>query len=132
MKGPNEARTWISTPLVLRNGARIENVLETALEFVEQDGSYRSYDLAPVGHDNVLTEADIRVANAMIARMSPRVIAGIYARAPAINAALADTPPSASLVAPFDAVPWHELEELMRAIQGIPEVKLARQTKCAA
>ena len=116
-------------PLVLRNGVRIENVLETALEFVEQDGSYRGYDLAAVEQDDVLTEADIRVANAMIARMSPRVIADIYSRAPAIDAALARIPVSASLVAPADAVPWPGLEELMRAMQGIPEVKLARQTK---
>jgi len=57
-------------PLVLRNGARIENVLESALELIEKDSSYRSYDLAAVAQDDVLTEADIRVANAMIARMS--------------------------------------------------------------
>ena len=93
-------------PLVLRNGTRIENVLETALEFVDEDGSYQSYDLAPVKQDNVLTEADIRVANAMIARMSPRVIAGIYARAPVINAALAKIPASATLTAPADAIQW--------------------------
>ena len=116
-------------PLVLRNGTRIENVLETALEFVEQDGSYRSYDLAPVNQDNVLTEADIGVANAMIARMSPQVIARIYAEAPAISIALTKIPASSSLTAPADAVPWGALEELMRAMQGIPEVKLARQTK---
>lgn len=79
--------------------------------------------------DDVLTEADIRVANAMITRMSPRVIAGIYARAPIINAALTQIPASASLVAPSDAVPWQALEELMRAMQGIAEIKLARQTK---
>jgi hypothetical protein len=116
-------------PLILRNGTRIENVLDTALEFVDQDGSYRSYDLAPVKQDNVLTEADIRVANAMIARMSPRVIAGIYARAPVINAALAKIPASATLTAPADAIPWERLKELIQAMQGIPEVKLARQTK---
>lgn len=116
-------------PLVLRNGTRIENVLETALQFVEQDGSYRAYDLAPVKQDDVLTEGDIRVANAMIARMSPRVIAGIHARTPLINAALAQIGATTSLAAPSDAIPWHALEELMRAMQGIPEVKLARQTK---
>ncbi len=116
-------------PLLLRNGTRIENVLETALEFVEKDSSYRSYDLAAVEQDDVLTEADIRVANAMIARMSPRVIAGFYARAPVIDAALAQIPMSASLVAPADLVPWQALEGLIRAMQGIPEVKLARQTK---
>jgi hypothetical protein len=116
-------------PLVLRNGTRIENALETALEFIEQDSSYRSYDLAPVQQDDVLTEADISVANAMIARMSPQVIARIYQRAPVINVALAQIPASASLAESSDSIPWQPLEELMRAMQGIPEVKLARQTK---
>jgi Family of unknown function (DUF6308) len=116
-------------PLVLRNGTRIERVLDTALEFLKQDSSYRGYDLAPVKQDDVLTEADIKVANAMIARMSPRVIARIYRRAPAVNAALAQLPSAASLADPLDSIPWEALEELMRAMQGIAEVKLARQTK---
>ncbi len=116
-------------PLVLRNGTRVENVLGTALEFLQQDSSYRSYDLAPVKQDDVLTEADIRVANAMIARMSQQVIASIHLRAPIINAALARVPPGATLAVATDAIPWQELEELMGAMQGIPEVKLARQTK---
>lgn len=116
-------------PLVLRNGTRIENPLERALQFLEQDSSYLKYDLAEVQQDDVLTEADIRVANAMIARMSPQVIARIHERAPAINAALARIPTSASLAASADAIPWEALEELMEAMDGIPEVKLARQTK---
>jgi hypothetical protein len=115
--------------IVLRNGTRIDDALGMALEFVEHDGSYQSYDLARVEQDDVLTESDIRVANAMIARMSPRVIADIYARAPVINYALAHVPPSASLAAADDAIPWRALEELMRAIDGIAEVRLARQTK---
>lgn len=114
---------------MLRNGRRIENVLETALEFLEQDSSYLNYDLAHVEQDDVLTEADIRVANAMIARMSPQVIARIYERAPVINAVLAEIPSSSSLAAAADAIPWQALEELIQAMQGIPEVKLARQTK---
>jgi hypothetical protein len=116
-------------PIVLRNGALIEDVLETALEFVVHDGSYQSYDLASVEQDAVLTESDIRVANAMIARMSARAIADIFERAPVINAALAQIPPSASLAVTEDEVPWRALEELMRAMDGIPEVRLARQTK---
>jgi len=116
-------------PLILRNGVRIDNVLEMALEFVAHDGSYQTYDLARVKQDDTLTEADIRVANAMIARMSPRVVAGIYARAPVINAALRRVPASASLSAPDDAVPWDALEHLLRAVDGIPEVGLPRQTK---
>jgi hypothetical protein len=119
----------VPPPIVLRNGTRIEDALEMALDFVEHDGSYQSYDLAPVAQDDVLSESDIRVANAMIARMSPRVIADIYARAPVINAALGHVPPSASLAIAEDAIPWRALEELMRAMDRIPEVRLARQTK---
>lgn len=122
--------TGTSLPtIVLRSDVRIESPLELALDFVERDGSYQSYDKAAVAQDDVLTESDIRVANAMIARMSPRIMAGIYARAPVINAALAEIPPSASLAAPDDAIPWPALERLMRAMDGIPEVRLARQTK---
>lgn len=116
-------------PISLRNGTRIEDPLGTALEFIRIDHSYRRYDLAPVAQDNSLTEADIRVANSMVARMSPAVIAGIYARADVINSALAKIPSGATLAAPEADIPWGALEELMRAMQGIPEVKLARQTK---
>jgi hypothetical protein len=116
-------------PLVLRNGTRIEAVLQTALDFLDQDTSYRNYDLADVQEDDVLTEADISVANAMIARMSPEVIARIYQRAPVINAALAQVPRRASLAEPPASIPWQAIEELMRAMEGITEVKLARQTK---
>jgi hypothetical protein len=116
-------------PLVLRNGTRIEAVLQTALDFLDQDSSYRNYDLADVQEDDVLTEADISVANAMIARMSPEVIARIYQRVPVINAALAQVPRRASLAEPPSSIPWQAIEELMRAMQRIPEVKLARQTK---
>lgn len=116
-------------PIVLRSGIRIERALEMALDFVERDGSYQAYDLASVKQDDVLTESDIRVANAMIARMSPRVIAGIYARARVINSALEQIPASATLAVADGAIPWRALEELMRAMDGIPEVRLARQTK---
>jgi len=61
--------------------------------------------------------------------MSPQVISRIFERAPAINAALARIPASASLTSPADEIPWQALEELMQAMDGIPEVKLARQTK---
>ena len=116
-------------PLVLRNGTRIEDVLEAALEFIASDGSYQHYDLARVEQDNELTEADIRVANAIIARMSPRVRAGIYARASAINGALERIPTSVSLVDDESVIPWLALAELFRVMDGIPEVRLPRQTK---
>lgn len=81
--------------LTLRNGVTIDDPLATALEFVAQDSSYLKYDLALVTHDDVLTLADVQIANWMIARMSRQVIDGIYARADAVNAALALIPPTA-------------------------------------
>lgn len=56
-------------------------------------------------------------------------MAGISARSSAIGAALRDIPTSASLVADETAIPWTALEELFRVLDGIPEVRLARQTK---
>jgi Family of unknown function (DUF6308) len=116
-------------PLTLRNGATVNDPLATALEFIAQDSSYKKYDLAPVAHDSELTLEDIRVGNWMIARMSPQVMKGIYARSSEINSALAEIPPSATLAAPNDAVSWRALTSLMQAIHGAPEVGLARATK---
>jgi hypothetical protein len=65
----------------------------------------------------------------MIARMSRRVIEGIYARSDRINTALALIPPTATLVAPEDDVPWSGLGALMGAVHGAPEVGLPRATK---
>src|SRR5262249_56636074 len=86
-RAPGGVTAMPVAPLLLRNGMRVERPFETALEFVRADSSYRRYDLAPVLQDDVLTEADIGVANAIIARMPKRVIAAIVERAPAINAA---------------------------------------------
>src|SRR5262249_31770396 len=58
-----------------------------------------------------------------------RVIAAIVERAPAINAALALVPAGATLAGPDENVPWPALQELMRAMDGIDEVKLPRATK---
>ena len=110
--------------IVLRNGVRIEDALGTALDFVEHDGSYQSYDLASVQQDDLLTESDIRVANAMIARMSARVIADIHSRASVINAALAQVPASASLATAEEAIPWRALEGLMRAVSHLAGASL--------
>jgi len=116
-------------PLTLRNDVTIDDPLQRALEFLAEDSSYLKYDLAPVVHDNVLMREDIQIANQMIARMSPRVIDGIYARADVINAALALIPSRATLAAADDMVPWRALTELMGAVDGIPEVGLPRATK---
>jgi len=116
-------------PLTLRNGVTIADPLATALEFLEQDSTYRKYDQAAVALDNKLTREDIRIANQMIARMSPAVVDGILSRSKAVGAALAQIPPTATLVDPEDVVPWEALTSLLWAIKGAPEVGLARATK---
>lgn len=116
-------------PLVLRNGVTIEDVLKRTREFVESDASYRKYDLAPVAQDSTLTREDIRVANWLIARMSPRVIDSILERRSAIGAALSLIPPTATLTAADEEIPWPALAELMAAFEGVPEVGLARCTR---
>ena len=115
--------------LVLRNGVEILDALQTVLEFVERDSSYRTYDLAPVKQDDILTEADVRVGNAIVARMPGRVIKGFAARAPAIGAALTRIPPKATLMAADEQVPWQGLQALLLAAAGIEEVGLPRATK---
>lgn len=114
--------------LVLRNGVELD-ALGEALEFIEKDGTYGRYDLAPVEHDDTLTEADVRTANAIIARMPARVISDVAARAPTIGAAFAEIPPDASLLWRDEEVPWAALRRLFETMDGIPEVGLARATK---
>ena len=115
--------------LMLRNGVVIDRPLDALLEFVEHDGSYQKYDLAPVAHDHELTLDDVRVANKIVARMPPRVIANIVQRAQPINAALAALPDHASLTQPETEIPWAALQKLFAAMDGIEEVGLPRATK---
>lgn len=115
--------------LQLRNGVEIADGLTTALEFIAKDGTYQTYDLAPVLQDNILTNQDVRTANRIIARMSDRVITAILAHAPMIQGALSHISPSASLMAADEEIPWAGLEQLLQAMTGIPEVGLARATK---
>jgi Family of unknown function (DUF6308) len=123
------AESQASYALRLRNGVVIEHPLEALLEFVERDGSYQTYDLALVARDQQLILEDVRVANKIVARMPPRVIANILQRAQPINAALAALPAGASLMQPEAEIPWTALESLFAAMDGIEEVGLPRATK---
>ena len=116
--------------LVLRNGVSIEDPLTTALEFLAQDSSFQKYDLAPIAHDDLLTIEDVETANWMIARMSRQVIDGIYGRADAINAALADIPRASTLADDAEAVPWEALLALMSAIGSAPESVWHERRRC--
>jgi hypothetical protein len=115
--------------LRLRGGVELPDALATALEFIERDGTYQAYDLAAVKQDDVLTVADVRVGNAIIARMPARVIAAFAERALPIEAALASIPPTSSLMASEGEIPWGGLRQLLEAANGISEVGLPRATK---
>lgn len=114
---------------MLRNGVTIEDVLARTLEFLTSDTSYRKYDLAPVALDATLTRGDIEVANWLNARMSPIEVDAILERAPVVGAALAQIPPSATLTAADEEIPWVALAELIAALEGVPKVGLPRATK---
>lgn len=97
-----------------------------AQRFIEVDGTYQGYDAMPAGGDE-LTEADIRAANRMIARMGPADAQALLSRRDQIRDALIAIPASASLADP--SVPWRELKSLYVAVDGLRGIGLARATK---
>jgi len=74
-------------------------------------------------------EADLRLANRMIARMGPKVRAAVLGRAASVARALKQLSLSATLVNPAETVPWEALGNLLATLDGLPGVKLARATK---
>jgi hypothetical protein len=97
--------------------------------FLENDYSYRSYDIVPVPIDNVLRTEDVRIANRIGARMSGTEIDAILERRELVEAALSRIPFDASLADSEDAVPWEAITELFAAMSGIHGVGLAKTTK---
>jgi hypothetical protein len=115
-------------PLRLRNGVVIEGPLGEALRFIEQDGTYQGYDAVAVD-PYTLSEADLHLANRMIARMGSSERAAVLGRSDAVRAALRDIPERATLTDPEPAVPWGALRRLFAALEGLPGVGIARATK---
>ena len=115
--------------LVFRNGVEIDDPVRYALAFLENDYSYRSYDLLPVARDVTLALEDIRVGNRIGARMSAAESEALYTRKTQFEAALAQIPPDASLCDPDDAIPWDALRDLYAAANGVPGIGLAKLTK---
>jgi hypothetical protein len=121
--GPHEV-----PQLRLGNGAVIEHPLDEALRFVQSDGTYQGYD-AVVVDPYQLCEADLHLANRMIARMGGAEIAAVLGRRAQVEAALALVPATATLAGPEGTVPWGPLRELYAALDGLPGIGLARATK---
>jgi hypothetical protein len=74
-------------------------------------------------------EPDLRLANRGGARISAAEIAAILERRRAIERALHEIAPNASLARAPSAVPWQPLEELFGAFADIRGVGLAKTTK---
>jgi Family of unknown function (DUF6308) len=113
-------------PVILRNGASIEDPLRVVLGFLKAPGRFDVSDpsrLASFG------EPDLRLANRGGARISAAQIAAVLERRRAIERALQDIPPGASLSAELDSVPWLPLRQLFGAFADIRGVGLAKMTK---
>ena len=66
--------------LTFRNGVAIDKPVRYALAFLENDYSYRSYDVLSIARDSTITLDDIRAANRIGARMSAQESEALFAR----------------------------------------------------
>lgn len=113
-------------PVVLRNGADIDDPLSVLLGFVEAYGRFDVSDPAdPVSFD----ESDLRAANRAGARISTAQIAAILGRRSAIEQALSTIAPNASLAGAANEVPWLPLRQLFDGFADIPGVGFSKMTK---
>jgi uncharacterized protein DUF6308 len=113
-------------PVVLRNGIDIEDPLGVVLGFLTAAGRF---DVSDPQRPASFGEPDLRLANRGGARISAAQIAAILERRGAIERALRDIPPGASLSAEVTSVPWLALRQLFGAFADIRGVGLAKMTK---
>lgn len=112
-------------PVVLRNGADIDDPLAVVLGFLRAWRLEVSDPSRPVSFG----EPDLRLANRGGARISVAEIAAILERRPAIEEALRAIAPDASLAGAANPVPWLPLGRLFGAFAGIRGVGLSKTTK---
>src|SRR5919204_3914842 len=112
-------------PVVLRNGIAVEDPLDVVLGFVE------AWHLGVGDHPPPASfgEADLRLANRGGARISAAEIAVILRRRRAIERALREIPPDASLAGAAKSVPWRPLRQLVDAFANIRGVGFSKMTK---
>ncbi len=115
--------------LVFRNGVVIDDPLRNALLFLNNDYSYRSYDMLTVARDATVTLDDIRAANRIGARMSKAESLAVYERRDRFDAALERIDADASLCSRESEIPWDALTELYGAVTGVSGIGLAKLTK---
>jgi len=112
-----------ATTIRLRSGAEIADPLAAALAFL---GEGSSYDVAG-SVDSRFGERDLRHANGGGARIAATQIAEILKRRRAIEAALRELEPEASLAA--RRIPWIPLRRLFDSFDDLPGVGLSKATK---
>jgi hypothetical protein len=112
-------------PVILRNGAAVEDPVTVVVGFLER---WR-FDFSDPSGPLSLGEADMRLANRDGARISAVEIAAILERRRAIERALRAIAPDASLARPANAVPWPALGQLFGAFAGIRGVGFSKMTK---
>ena len=113
-------------PVVLRNGAEVEDPLRIVLGLLKAPGRFDVSDPARPGS---FGEPDLRLANRGGARISAAQIAAILQRRGPIECALRDIPPGVSLSAEVNSVPWLPLRQLFEAFADIRGVGVSKMTK---
>jgi hypothetical protein len=113
-------------PVVLRNGVDIEDPLGIVLGVVE---AHWQFDAADPSGSGSFGEPDLRMANRGGARISAAEIAAILDRRSAIERALGEISPEASLAGASDQVPWLPLRQLFDTFADIRGVGFSKMTK---
>jgi Family of unknown function (DUF6308) len=117
--------TTSAWPVVLRGGVVIEDPLRVVLGFLAR---WR-LDVSDASQPASFGEPDLRLANRGGARISAAEIAAILERRDAIEGALREIVPDASLADDANSVPWLSLGQLFDAFADIRGVGLAKMTK---
>ena len=113
-------------PVLLRKGIDVEDPLKAVLGFLES-GWALDVGNSPVAAS--FCESDLRRANQDGARIAATEIAAILERRRAIERALAEIAPDASLAGAQKSVPWLPLSRLFDAFAGIRGVGFSKMTK---
>jgi hypothetical protein len=114
-----------NSSVILRHGLVLETPLGPALGFLEKYGR----DSADPSGTSVFGEPNLRLANRQGARISAAQIEAILSRRRAIERALAEIAPDASLASPAKRVPWPALQQLFEPFAGIHGVGFSKMTK---
>ena len=113
-------------PVVLRNGAGIEDPLGVVIGFLQAPGRF---DVSDPSRPASFGEPDLRLANRDGARISAAQIAAILERRRAIERSLLEISAHASLAEAENSVPWLPLGQLFGAFADIRGVGFSKMTK---